>query len=53
LMLMGYSVMAPVTDQDCTMILNFVISTPEAAAPLAGSIVLLPDAEAYEINNPN
>jgi hypothetical protein len=53
LMVMGYTVMSPVTDQDCGVTLNFVINSPEAAAPLAGSLVWLPDAQAFEINNPN
>jgi hypothetical protein len=53
LMVLGDEVMSPVSDQDCSVTLPFIVSSPEAAAPLSGSIVWLPDAQAYEINNPN
>jgi hypothetical protein len=53
LTLMGYTLMTPVTDEDCGTTLNFTVRSPEAAAPLAGSITWLPDVQAFEVNNPN
>ncbi len=53
LTVMGYTVMTPVPDQDCGTTLNFTVRSPEAAAPLAGSIVWLPDTQAFEVNDPN
>jgi hypothetical protein len=45
--------MSPLDGEDCSVTLPFIVSSPEAAAPLSGSIVWIPDAQAFEINDPN
>jgi len=53
LTMVGYEVMSPLDGEDCSVTLPFIVSSPEAAAPLSGSIVWIPDAQAFEINDPN